>query len=226
MGNINQLVTTFLAAGGLGYINYWILERLDVTDSSNGENSKNASFLLFSIPDFFVFLLLRFILKKSFHCLLKVKIGSDLVDFIAIFLTVIIIFESTAKFGKKFVEFIYARIRKYTKDNKGNNDTGVFPGSPWTALDKTGESLVYIYSFDKKPIIFGYGESYSEDIDNNYSLNIQPDVSLGKHLDFDDIFRIACYEDGSPALNIDCERSQIHVNLKQQFIMFIFKVKK
>ena len=137
MNNINQIVTTFLAAGGLGYINYWIFRKI-IT---------------------------------------------------------------------------------------GNGKTGTEPGEPWTVIDKTGKNLVYLYNLNHEPIAYGYGEDYSGNSDSNYSINLQPAQENCEQLSYEDVVHLAYFSDGSPINEVLCEESHIHVNLKQGFIMIIFKVK-
>lgn len=218
MKNINQIITSFLAAGGLGYINYWVLEKLDRTSSGSGEKISTVTFssLLFSIPDFFVYLFFKWCLKA----ISKNLMNNDIVNFLALFLSILLIFFFTAFFGKKIIDYIYRLLRKITTNSF---DTGVEPGEPWTIIDKTGENLVYLFSLDHKLIICGFGEDYSGEQESNYSINIQPSNEIRQHK-YKQIVKNACYSD-CKIDEFNCSESHIHVNLKQKFIMVIFKVK-
>lgn len=223
MNNINQIVTTFLAAGGLGYINYWILEKLDLTSSSSGEKAVHTTFssLLCSIPDFFIYLFIKWglqiTLKKYFN------LSNDVINFIALFIAMSVIFLITVYFGKKIITSIYWILRKITT---GNGKTGVEPSEPWTAIDKTGKNLVYLYNLNHEPIAYGYGEDYSGSSDSNYSINLQPAQENSEQLSYENVVHNAYFSDGSPIKGVLCEESHIYVNLKQGFIMVIFKTKK
>lgn len=232
MNNINQVVTTFLVAGGLGYVNYWILEKLDLTSSSNGKGSTSVTFssLFFSIFDFFIYILLKFLLKwgvtvlldvhwvKSTLVYLRIGINDDFINFAALVTTICFIFLITIKWGEKIVNKVYGLI-------SGDPETGVEPGDPWTKIDKTGTNLVYLYSLDGDPISFGYGDQYSDELDNNYSINLQPISEINKQPELEFLTKCASEANGTPMKEVECTKSCIHVNLKQKFIMVIFKVK-
>ena len=219
--NINQVITAFLAAGGLGYINYWILEKLEVTSSGDGEKTAHITFssLLCSIPDFFIYLGVKWVLnltkKKNF------ALNNDVTNFIALIFTVLIIILITAFLGKKIVNGIYWILRKVTT---GNGKTGVAPGEPWTLIDKSGTSLIYLYNLNHEPISYGYGEGFSASSDSNYSINLQPvQKNYGKQLNYEEVVNCV-FLNKSPIETFACTESHIHVNLKQGFIMVIFKV--
>lgn len=218
--NLNDIIVKFLAAGGLGYINYWLLEKLDVSSSSIGEKTVHVTFgsLLCSIPDFFVYILLKSFFVKYF------KFNNDLSNVISLSLTVIAVFFFTIFLGKKIIDLIYRIMRKVTT---GDWETGVAPGEPWSAIDKSGESLVYLYNFEHKLIACGYGTSFSGSFDSNYSINLQPfdhNQKKESELNYYDAIYFASFSDASPIKGIECKGSSIHVNLKQGFIMVIFKV--
>lgn len=224
--NINQVITAFLAAGGLGYINYWILEKLEVTSSGDGEKTAHITFssLLCSIPDFFIYLGVKWGVKWVLN-LFKTKnfaLNKDVTNFIALIFTMLIIILITALFGKKIVRGIYWILRIVTT---GNGKTGVAPGEPWTLIDKTGKSLIYLYNLNREPIAYGYGESFSGSPDSNYSINLQPvQKEYGEQLSYEDVVSFVYFDNGSPIEDMRCIKSHIHVNLKQGFIMVIFKV--
>lgn len=223
--DINQVITAFLAAGGLGYINYWILEKLDVTSSTDGEKTAHITFssLLCSIPDFFIYL----VFKSLLNCIrqkykLNHLLDSDVVNFLALILTIVVIIFITSVLGKKIIQSIYWILRKLTT---GKGNTGVAPGEPWTAIDKTHMTLVYLYSLDHKPIAYGYGESYSGGFDSNYSVNLQPAEEKCNQPCYQYVVNCAYFKDKSPINGMPCKESHIHVNLSQGFIMIIFKVR-
>ena len=219
--NINQVITAFLAAGGLGYINYWILEKLEVTSSGDGEKTAHITFssLLCSIPDFYIYLGAKWVLNLT-----KPKdlaLNNDVTNFISLIFTVFIIILITSLFGKKIVRGIYLILRIVTT---GNGKTGVAPGEPWTLIDKSGTSLIYLYNLNHEPISYGYGEGFSASPDSNYSINLQPvQKNYGKQLNYEEVANCV-FLNKSPIEIFACTESHIHVNLKQGFIMVIFKV--
>lgn len=217
---LNQLITAFIAAGSLGYINYWVLEKMDLTSHNNGGGNAyiTSVAILCAIPDLIIYLIVRWILSL----INKNDLNSIVPSCIALFLTALIIICITALFGKKIVNGIYWIIG-FLSTGKVKN--GMTPGDPWTLIDVSGTSLVYLYELNHEPIAYGYGECFSRD--PNYSFNLQPAEKDSKQPSYDHVANCAhCDKIPIQIEDFKCKESHIHVNLQQKFIMVIFKIEK
>ena len=226
MKDIDQMVTTFLAAGGLGYINFWILEKQDLTNGNENGVRITLSTLLFSLPDFFIYLFLKWAIKKNS------LLPDDVINFIALIVTIALVFVFTAKFGESFVKSLYNIIHYFTT---GSKIMGVVPGEPWTKIreiESDQQKLVYLYKLDKEPIIFGLGEAFSADTNSNYSLNLKVLDKVPKQPSFDELrnfitdekLPIEECEDGEYIYRLKFKSVVTNINFKQNFIIVVFTV--
>lgn len=221
---LNQLITAFIAAGSLGYINYWVLEKMDLTSHNNGGGNAyiNSVTILCAIPDLIIYLFVRWIVRWFLILINKNDLNSIVPSCIALFFTALIIICITAHYGKKIVNGIYWIIGFLST---GNVKNGMTPGDPWTLIDVSGRSLVYLYKLNHEPIAYGYGECFSRD--PNYSFNLQPAEKDSKQPSYDHVANCAYYDEiPIPIEDFKCKESHIHVNLQQKFIMVIFKIEK
>jgi hypothetical protein len=209
LSNINQIIASIITAGGLGYVNYWVIDKLGLTASSSEDKAIHItlSSLLFSIPDFAVYLLIQ-------QCLIRwTKIRGNWFIICSIIITLILVFLITLFLSKIAINCIYKFVRLI---KTGSSSTGIAYGEPWNdLLEKGKSSIAYIYDINHNPLSFGYVDTYSADVDGNYSVNLKPIMEEGTQPSYSKLLKQLQNDDFS---HYDYN---IYVNLKQKFIIIM-----
>ncbi|MCO6528960.1 hypothetical protein [Lactobacillus sp.] len=215
----DKIVTSFLLAGGLGYISYLILEMTGVISSEESNSSKvNILSLLFSLPNYFIYLLIQ----------RKLRLGLIL----SLFFTILIITTYTYVVGKFAIKIMF-HIINFEKTHTLN--TGLDLGQPWTAIEKENVTLVYLYNLDHSLIACGFGKNFSS---NGNSVNLYADKQFETGVSsYEDVFKCAYKKKetdkskrdsndayGVPIEGYLCHNATVHINFKKGFIMIIFNV--
>lgn len=175
--HINEIVTSLIAAGGLGFINYFVADELDLIEFDDTSSKTLLPFLLlWSSVDYIIYLLASFIITllqtfvnvffKNFHIVSELKMSLSLI------LAIVLIFLFSEKCSKPIFDFIRDKTNKQrNKDNK----TNLFNGN---ALNKVFSSndyqAVYIYDFEKKFITKGHIKSLSQNNGKEILLALRP----------------------------------------------------
>ncbi|WEV36260.1 hypothetical protein [Lactobacillus sp. ESL0677] len=212
MNNINQLVATLLTAGGLGYINFWVVDKLGLRDTTSKSQSEILfSSLLCSIPDFAFYL--------GIQQLLHTWLNGNWLIIATMIITFGLTFLVTLIFGKPVTKLVYWLINLILN---ANQNTSITQGEPWSFFANEGKEApaVYLYDLEKNPIGFGQAERFSDDTDGNYSLNLIP---------FNDIEGETQPSYKEMEHNIQADKDTKfksyniyqHINLKQKFIMIV-----
>jgi hypothetical protein len=214
---INRLVSTFLAAGSFGFINYWVLIHLGLKSERQltGHDAIMYS-LIFSVPDFIIFLILQQFCQAVFSGL-----NADWKLIFSAALSFIIIFLLTLVYGQPLISAIYSLINLFRR--KGHK-ADIVQESPWSELEiGTDPAMAYFYDFDKNPLGFGYIRTISNDFDNNYSMNLEPfvdDTKDAKQLDYNTLIDYIQSKEWQKKYTITQ-----HINLKQKFILIVLQEK-
>ncbi|RRG09752.1 MAG: hypothetical protein DUD32_06050 [Lactobacillus sp.] len=163
--DISKLFATFLAAGGLGFINYSIADRLDLVEFNNEKSNMRLPFMLaWTIPDFAIYLLVSYFVSrlnglKIHH--LKIYLNNNVELAIALLITLILVYFLSLwllpivfKHDKALINF---RRKKY-------GHAELFVGSAWNkAFDNDRITRCYVYGFDKTFLVSGEIKHASSD---------------------------------------------------------------
>lgn len=236
----DKLVTSFLLAGGLGYISYLILEMTGVISSEESNSSKVTLLsLLLSLPNYLFYLFLQS--KYTFGpykftigpCKFTIGPYNKLIfgPFASIFITIAISVLFTYSLGKVLINVAF-KIINVEKTHTLN--TGLDWGQPWTAIEKENVTLVYLYNLDHSLIACGFGKNFSS---NGDSVNIRANKQFGTGVSsYEEVIKCAYKNNtdkskrhsndayGSPIEGYLCHNATVHINFEKGFIMIIFNV--
>lgn len=156
---LNILITSFVAAGGLGFINFVILEKLDIIRQDKEQKDEKILFILFfSIVNYALFLLIfsfpkedvamsKFISQLSFGVLVTLA-TSVMLSFS--------IYPMLAKILKAMINVFRKKILKKPKADNQTPKERLFSASGVSAF-------VYIFDFEEKKLGEGYLEGWLND---------------------------------------------------------------
>lgn len=213
MYDLNNFLATLLAAGGLGFSNYWILDHLGFTNQRNVKNTQQVLLycLLFSLPDFAVFLVVQEILK-----IIPILQGNWFV-FWSISITFIIVILLTLFLGKYIHSCAYWLINKVRVQNQNSTIT---ESTPWQELAEYSNGkpqMAYIYDFNYHALGCGYVRAYSDNAES-FSMNLIPfeDEDMEEQPSYQKFNQYIQSKDWQKSYKI-----YRHVNFNQNFILFI-----
>lgn len=154
--NFSSQIAPLLAAGGLGFINYYVASRLDLINFRSTDKKMILPFMLiWSILDYAVYLLI--------HALCSILFEHDLQEPISLILSIIVVFYGFLYLAVPIFNRIDSRINSVRRKSGLNP---VQSGDPWSHLIQSPENqLLYIFDFYGKPITAGwlaFSESNSE----------------------------------------------------------------
>lgn len=176
--HINQILAALVAVGGLGFINYSVADKLGTVEFNTRESNMRLPYMLsWSIPDFAIYLAVNMAVAK---CLT----GNWLI-ITSLILTIIIVFFFSLKIQpllSKFSNWLINRTRN-------SNDKGsLFVGSPWNELfSSKAAQMVFIFDFDKKPIVSGYLSLLALDYQHEPTASIMPFTDSNGDVSFEDL---------------------------------------
>lgn len=163
--NINALATAFVAAGGLGFINYYVADRLGLIDfKENNLGSVLPFMLMWSVFDFSIYLFVQWILSRwlNGNVLLAAALACTA-------LLVLIVFAETAG-------AIFAGLDKLLNhDRKSLGKAEVFSVDPWEYLTETdGTQEVFIFDLTGAPITAGWLDYTNRSAADHLTMNLIP----------------------------------------------------
>lgn len=164
---ITQLIASLAAAGGLGFINYYIMTRMDViTLEGRDEKLIKPALMFFSIFDYIIYLL-SYASISHFR-----QINSNVLIAFSLFITIIFSIILTVLFSNCAFKLIDKLINKQRTNNSlaisKNNDC-------WNFLIDTDKFVeCYIYSLVGDFIANGYLSHASKNINSQYDLILEP----------------------------------------------------
>lgn len=119
------------------------------------------------------------------------------------------------------IKWVKSKIKCISSIDSKNN-TGVSNGDPWTIINKSGETLVYLYNFNKQLLTCGYGKAFETHAD---SISIKPNKGIEKeNTNYDNVIKYTFKKNVSPMKDKKCCDSTVYVDLNKQFIMIIFEI--
>ena len=207
MNTFNSILLELLTVGGVGSLNYILVDLVGAADKAQGNSNRRAISLVFTAIDMALYTLIQ----QATHKL----VASAL-------LTIFISFTVTLLLANPAQKLIYWCVNKV---RLGNRKTKVTAVSPWEAnyIDASDEPvLAYCYSFDHKPLGWGYLAYVSGDATNNYSVNIVPAITetLEDQPSYNEVAENITTNEIQSTYDV-----QQHINFKQQFIMITLKKK-
>lgn len=157
--NFILILTAFFTAGSLGFINYFILERLSVlTFRKSTEQDKKHFLLFFSFLNYMIYLLVFLFLRSIFVDSEELFIiASSIV--ITLFLTILISIIALPYISTSFNELLnWLRSR--------NNLSKIEHNSPRSmTFDNKSFQSIFIFTLNKQLISSGYLNAYSNESD-------------------------------------------------------------
>lgn len=206
----NQVLATLLVAGGLGVVNYITAEKIGVVDKHSKDKSRQLEIsLLCSIIDFAIYLVINELLNK-----IPMLKGNWLL-FWNIIITALLAFLITLFFATPIKKVFYWAINKTrNRNSKAVLDT---PTTWEDITENTGDNqqMVYLYDFEHNPLGFGYASYFSNDENDNFSVNVVPFSDKPEVQPTYDSFMLEIQNpDLQNAYNI-----QQYINFNQKFIM-------
>lgn len=206
----NQILATLLVAGGLGVVNYVTAEKLGVIDKHNADKSRQLEIsLLCSIIDFAIFIVVNELLKK-----VPILKGNWLL-FWSIIITVLLAFLITLLLANPIKKIFYWAINKIRNIH---SQSVLDTPTTWENITENTANkpqIVYLYDFEHNPLGCGYASYFSNDENNNFSVNVVPFSDSPKTQPTYDLFM-------KQIQNPDLQNTydiQQYVNFNQKFIM-------
>lgn len=162
--SITTVISALVAVGGLGFINYYVADRLGLVNFKSEHQSLQLPFMAtWSAFDFGIYLLVNSFISLKF----KEPIRSAL----SLILTIIIIFIIFTKLSTPIFKWIDNSINK--QRTKQGNATTVY-GDAWSELVDNGhQQIIYLFTLDGKPITAGWLDYTQRDTEARFSMNLK-----------------------------------------------------
>lgn len=174
---LNTLVASFSAAGGLGFINFIILEKLDIIRNDKEKHDDKKFFVLFfSIINYVVFLLIFSFPKEQLlirEFVTKLSMGILL----TLFVSVVFSFTIYPVIAKLLLMLINLFRKKILSRGAVDNQT------PRESLFSRGDvsTFVYIFDFEKNRVAEGYLEGWIDDLEKQNQVVVTAPGTLTKY---------------------------------------------
>lgn len=199
LNSSSNVISNFILSGGLGYITYWILETSEIISSSKDTTRATFLSLLFSVPNYFLYSIMYKLLPNSNFkaplvllltlasiALLAPPICKFLINLIFSFINLSI--KLMQLIINLFMSFLNSFcITKWLKSIILKIMTGVSNGDPWTIINKSSQTLVYLYNFNKQLLTCGYGKAFETHADS-ISIKLSEEIENG-NTDYDNVVK-------------------------------------
>ncbi|MCT3574132.1 hypothetical protein [Levilactobacillus brevis] len=174
---VNQVIAALVAAGGMGFVNYVVADKLDLIDFSDEKANLRIPYMLcWSVPDFTLYLLIKQLISKW--------IRGELGIALSLIVTLISVYVVSLLFSRPLFWLSGVVINWIRSEEKAD----LFSGSPWNRLLGTSkEQMVYIYNFEKEPIVCGYLEFLTIDPGSRTEMSVVPFTNSKKQLSFQEV---------------------------------------
>ena len=213
----SQLITTFILTGGIGFINYFLLSKMDkITINKNEKEDKVLIILFFTIVNYTIYLIIKsFVIKEATNS------SATLIEGISIGLTLFItlicsltVFPLLINLTGKFIDFTRKNVQhKSVKHNFS-------PKSK--AFDKNKAQEVFIFTLDyingkRNYVSNGFMSDWSTIDEYQNQLTLTPSSFEGIYNDYteDDIVKQmnTAQDNGHDTL--------IYIDINQKLIYYI-----
>lgn len=199
--NFFLLLSAFFTAGSLGFINYFILEKLNILIfQKSNENDKKHFLLFFSLLNYAIYLLIYLLLKKITNLgeLSNISVSIFLTLSLTILLSLFIFPYVAEKFSDLLNSF-----------RKNSNLSELEHNSPRDLMfDNKKMQSVFIFDFDKNLISSGYLE-YRSDQSDYYEIILIPFDGKPRLDDYDKVeeyFQSDNGQENNPRILLDFEK--------------------
>ncbi|MCT2877013.1 hypothetical protein EFM17_05325 [Lactobacillus delbrueckii] len=205
MNTFNSILLELLTIGGVGSLNYILVDLVGAADKAQVNNNRRAISLVFTAIDMTLYTLIQQATHK--------QVASAL-------LTIVVSFTMTLLLANPAQKLIYWCVNKV---RLGSQKTEVAAVSPWEATYITSSDkpvFAYCYDFDHRPLGWGYLAYVSGDAPNNYSVNIVPAISenMEDQPSYTEVAENIATNEIQNTYDV-----QQHINFKQQFIMITLR---
>lgn len=211
--NYFNLITAFVTAGGLGFINFYILDKLDIIKIKKNEKEDKALFILFfSIINYSMYLFFssNIVLSKISKNELLLESAKSIIFTVCItvFLSMTI-FPLLAKFLFKAINHVRVEWLKKSRVENANPRDLVF--------NSKVPLFVYIFDLDGKFVAEGYLKHWSTDADNLNQISLTaPNIPTNDTIE--DVRKLFSSEDDESEL----KSPKLLMDLKNKYQYFIF----
>jgi hypothetical protein len=204
--NLTELFSLFLTAGGLGFVNYFLLSRLDkINISKHNKEDKPLFLILFSLVNYALYLVSVYLIED----LLKVN-NRYLSMFFSIILTLVVTIILT------FTLFSYL---SSAIQNKINVKRGKVKKSSYDSLtvkqkifNYSNSRIIYIYDLNNNLIDCGFSSWFSSIEDDDFELSIYP---------FNKKNTLLTYQDVMDHINKNNKESDLYINIDKNIKIIV-----
>ena len=160
-----EIVHSLMMTGGLGLLNYLILDRLNIVDIHSNHTSTIAMLtLLWTLIDWSIYELTLVILNKYLTGTMMIMMAVTLTVITSFLLTTFLAIPVHRVLNKIFASTLHM-----------NNLASIETGNVWWNLMRDNQATIaYLYDFNHQPQGWGYIDMASADEKSNYSLILQP----------------------------------------------------
>ena len=195
--NLLELFSMFLTVGGLGFINYFILARMDrININKHNKEDKPLFLILFSLLNYAIYLASLYIVEGP----LKIS-NTYLSTLISILLTLIITVILS------FTLFSYLSSKVKDKINKNRQESGISHYDSLTVKQRvfnfSTSRMIYIYDLNNQFIDCGYSGWFSSIEDDDFEISLIP---------FDGKSTVSEYEEILEYINRNELESDVYLN--------------
>ena len=204
--NLAELFSIFLTAGGLGFINYFILSRFDKINI-NKHNKEDKPFFLvfFSLVNYALYLFSLYIIED----LLKVN-NQYLSTFFSIILTLVVTITLT------FTLFSYLSSAIQNKINEKRGEVGMSRYDSLSVKQRIfnypNSRIIYIYDLNNNLIDCGFSSWFSSVEDDDFELSIYP---------FNKENTLLTYQDVMGHINKNNKESDLYINIDKNIKIIV-----
>lgn len=209
----NTLAATFVTAGGLGFINYILLEKLDIIRyKKENANDKKLFIMFFSLVNYSLFLMIfKFPSEESSVNQFIIELAFGII--ITLLISIILTFTIYPLFAFLITALLNLFRKYFLKKPIGNNLTE----KERLFSEVRVSTYLYIFDFDKNKIAEGYLEGWlsDDDIKNQISLSAPAEISP---YNFEEVQIMFSEQDNDPKL--DTTRHLIDFDNKIHYFIF------
>lgn len=196
--NLLEIFSIFLTVGGLGFVNYFILSRMDrININKHNKEDKPLFLILFSLLNYTIYLASLYVVVEG-----PLKISNAyLSTLISILLTLIItVFLSFTLFS-----WLSSEIKE--KINKNRKGSGISHYDSLTVKQRvfnfSASRMIYIYNLSNQLIDCGYSGWFSSLEDDDFELSLIP---------FDGKSTVSEYQEVLDYINRNKLESDVYLN--------------
>ncbi|MGQ2805109.1 hypothetical protein [Lactiplantibacillus plantarum] len=205
--NYQSLVISIILSGTLGFLNYNLLVNQGTLSSYSSKEDRSAWCISFSIMNYLIYILVAS--TVNFSTVWNTVITVVVTVAISVLITSVLLARSFW-----LVEKILNRVRNDKKLSILSSET---PHE--TAFENNSPMQVYIFDFSRKFIISGYVVKYSESLDLEHQLLLDPQRDMPTSLSEEEVIELMNKQYLTPDKKV--KDTKIYVNTKSQLKYYI-----